>query len=106
MLEGQAGIEPALGSYPYLHAKPRFRADRGCRTQQLAVLLVGETGIEPATSGSQSQRSTKLSYTPREALFPIHCNYTTLLGACQAPNAFLFYGQEGGGEEPKATTYL
>ena len=26
--------------------------------------MVGETGFEPATSGSQNQRSTKLSYSP------------------------------------------
>ena len=26
--------------------------------------VVGETGFEPATSGSQNQRSTKLSYSP------------------------------------------
>lgn len=64
MLEGQAGIEPALGSYPYLHAKPRFRADIRCRTQQLAVLLVGKAGFEPTTTRFQTEDSTKLSYFP------------------------------------------
>lgn len=27
--------------------------------------MVGETGFEPATPGTQNQRSTKLSYSPR-----------------------------------------
>ena len=30
-------------------------------------MMVGVTGFEPATSASRRQRSTKLSYTPRQA---------------------------------------
>lgn len=30
--------------------------------------MVGETGFEPATPGTQNQRSTKLSYSPRGLL--------------------------------------
>ena len=40
--------------------------------------MVGETGFEPATSASQTQRSTKLSYSPNEVALTIE------LGLCFA----------------------
>ena len=57
-LEGRCSIHLSYG-----------RRARGCES---ARMLVGETGFEPATSSSQSWRTTRLCYSPKErALLPL-----------------------------------
>lgn len=53
---------------------PRFRHLRIIAdTMPARTLLVGAKGIEPSTSRSQSERSTKLSYTPKGRLLSDDC---------------------------------
>ena len=57
-LEGRCSIQLSYG--------------RGARTSDARGGLVGETGFEPATSSSQSWRTTRLCYSPKEArLLPL-----------------------------------
>jgi hypothetical protein len=61
-LPGFRGISPPLGQTT---KNPSFRAKKNhCKTVVQLLYMVGETGFEPATSASQTQRSTKLSYSP------------------------------------------
>lgn len=47
--------------------------------------IVGVTGFEPATSWSQTRRSTRLSHTPIDRLFPRRIDYYIVRsGTCQS----------------------
>ena len=58
----------ALGIEPPAQVQiPLLRRLKTIENQQSPIenkKVVGETGFEPATSGTQNQRSTKLSYSP------------------------------------------
>ncbi len=47
--------------------------------------VVGVTGFEPATSWSQTRRSTKLSYTPRDCAVLYHARSVAACGIFAPP---------------------